>query len=156
MALLGFGAGGGASGDTIWAGSSSAQTVALGNGVVVFPFAAGEDTDFEFQFVAGKDNPSMVMRYRMSSSSGNDIVLSCDRLAISDGDDPSGAVTGGINRTITPGTGTTRKTIDSGDIAEFTFSAAEGDVVKGTITRTGTSGSDTHPGDLQVIELAVK
>jgi hypothetical protein len=143
-------------GGTVWAANSAVASSALGNGLRYVPLRDAQSDYIEFQFVATSTGTvSLSALYAMSAASGNSVRLRLDTLVVSEGGNPSAAVTTGTAFTITPGNDTLLHAVDSGDSGDLSIDVVAGDIVYGKLYRLGTDGADTHTGDMRVIELRV-
>lgn len=148
--LLGGGGGGGSAASARWmhgveffesdVGVSAHAT----SGIRHLPVAAGNY--IAWQFVAGQTGTaSLLGLYSMSESNGGTLVLNIEATPVADGEEPTATPTAQAQVSITPGTGTTRKTLTI-EVAGLTA----GDLVRVKATR----GTDTHPGTMNLMGAA--
>lgn len=130
-------------------------TGTLGNGVTYIPFVKDANDTIQFQFQAPQsDDYAVLLSYYMSTADVGDVQLRLDSLIVSDGDDPSAALSVGTPFTFTPGNDTNRHTLDDSVEASLVFTAVAEDTVVLKFTRVA-GAPDTHPGDVRVLEIAI-
>jgi hypothetical protein len=135
---------------------SSGTRATLGNGVRYWPLVEGASDTLQFQVrVARGGVYALRIGYYMSSSHAGAVSLRVDKLVCSDAGDPTAALTLGAGFTVTPGSNTTRHTVDeTSSTSLLTSSLPEGALLVAKITRVA-DGADTHTGDARVLGLTL-
>lgn len=90
----------------------------------------------------------LVLNYAMSVTDAGDVAFEYTRLQAAAGADPNGALTVLSTQTITPGAGTTFKTVS----ISSTDTLAAGDNYTFRVTRDDVAG-DTHPGSFNLVNM---
>lgn len=154
LSLGGGGSGSGSNNRTVWVANSSVASSAYANGLRYIPLRDANSDYIEFQFVAERTTTlEIVVCYAMSSSEANAITLRLDSLVISSGGNPTTAVTTGSNFNVSPGSDVLIHTVTSSNSGDLNFSVTAGDLVYCKLVRLGSS--DSHSGDMRVIEVTV-
>ena len=132
----------------IWVVGSSVVGSSFANGIRYYPLASGASDFVEFQVVASS-RFTLELVYAMSSASASLPILRVDSLVLSEGEDPTTALTAGTPFTINPGNDVLLHTTTGLESADLSLAASEKDLVMIRITRTDAA----HPGDLRLIEV---
>lgn len=105
----------------------------------------------QVQFAASRTGiVQMVIYYAMSVTNGGNLALEFDQNSYGDGDDPDVALATGEDYIVTPGSGTTRKSVTLNSL----FTVTEGDDVVMKLRRENIAG-DTHTGSMNIIDVFV-
>lgn len=122
------------------------------SGLRYLPLVEGGTEPCSFQFIAPRTGEIAIrVAYAMSASNGGDVALRLDSLITTEGSNPSTALTAGTPFTITPGSNTTRHTVNEEDSGDLQMTVVAGDIVRCLLDRP-TSG-DTHTADFKIYKI---
>lgn len=144
----------GATAQTIWYFNSNVASSAYASGQPYTPLAKNATEQYvTFDMVApATGNVKLTLIYAMSVSSGDNVVLELDYLKRADGDDPNAALTTQSSYTLTPGTGTTRKSLTSVTMTTLSITVTAGDLIFFKLSRKN-DVNDTHTGTFNLLAV---
>ena len=144
----------GPAGNTVWvADASVSSSVYPISNIRYVPLRNGNTDSLEYQFVSAiSGSITTQILFSMSASEANSVTLHFDQLVFGIGGDPNAAPTLGTPVNITPGADVLLHSA-SLESSNFTISANAGDIIYCKLTRSGSS--DSHTGDMRVIEVRV-
>jgi hypothetical protein len=135
---------------------ASQPSALLANGLRYTPLIKNNTDYVQFQVMAPESATTLevYVHYHMSAANAGNVELHLDSLAISPGENPTAALSGGAEFTITPGNDTNMHIVDGSAHASFTIAVTGGDLLVGKLSRTA-DVQDTHTGNMYITSISV-